>query len=462
MVEAYHHDVHSSFIKNSAGDSALNVMALLAHIPLLMMLASSVIASSSITKKASVMLLEFGLVMMPLLLLMTYFADVAVQSLLVLSLSVALLVVMGSRSDHRDADNTHISQEHTHCFLDWFKGAVSLMTCLAILAVDFQVFPRRSAKSDTFGLSLMDMGGSFCVISSALTSKWSRESQLSDGSMENRRKRRTRFALKNWFCLLLGVTRFISVKILDYPEIVDEYGVHWNFFITLAGVWALSDMIHMVTNSAAVLSIIACCILLCYQWLLSTTDLSDFIFFAERDTSLFAANREGVISLLACYLPLYLLSQILARKVLLHSGATTCWSEKVGRVAIVACALWIIWFCSDAFIQQSSRRLANSSFFWFSLAAATTILALFMLCNALFSDGRREGRGRGKGRGVGLVGLQLAGKHSLEVFLFANVCTGVVNMSIDSHEMADGPALVILTCYAVLVFLFPRFLDGLR
>ena len=89
MVEAYYHDVHSSFIKNSAGDSALNIMALLAHIPLLMMLASSIIASSSITKKASVMLLEFGLVMMPLLLLMTYFADVAIQSLLVLSLSVA-------------------------------------------------------------------------------------------------------------------------------------------------------------------------------------------------------------------------------------------------------------------------------------------------------------------------------------------------------------------------------------
>ena len=53
-------------------------------------------------------------------------------------------------------------------------GLNVLMTCICILAVDFRVFPRSFAKTETFGVSLMDVGVGTYIISSALTSKYAR------------------------------------------------------------------------------------------------------------------------------------------------------------------------------------------------------------------------------------------------------------------------------------------------
>ena len=100
-----------------------------------------------------------------------------------------------------------------------------------------------------------------------------------------------------------GVGRFFWIKLFDYPEHVSEYGIHWNFFLTLAFVNLFGVILDVPIRCTGPLGIL---ILIFYQFLLSHSlfRLEDYIQFQPR-VDIISQNKEGIFSLFG-YTSLYL------------------------------------------------------------------------------------------------------------------------------------------------------------
>jgi len=543
------------------------------------------------------------------------------------------------------------------------------MTCLCILAVDFRIFPRRFAKTETFGVSLMDIGVGIYIVSSALTSKYARgikmekshnnissstssypstinhdhnnsindpmgndytvtetSSHHSNGSVvdvtrvvvdenlkidtnyniidqnihfsepnllhmknsdhhhsssssssccSSNHKRVLYYdsikAIVVYLCyslpfqrflvLLMGFGRLIILKLIKYQEHVSEYGMHWNFFMTLFVVWTCSDLIHRLISKRFLLSCSILWIIL-YQILLIMTSLTDYILHAPR-TNIIAMNKEGICSLLG-YIPLYIITECLSNSIFfdnysisnhnldgsnadeiyndsyssnigssssnnstsnsyylnirnqlsckvkrqtnninnnnnhINTTSTTTASPQIlvipslqvdddyhnsnitngsnysndnndnnsqmksskvnGRMmkqlSITISMLWIAWIISAAIIQPTSRRLVNATYVFLVLALSMTILlAMYVVevytcyyCSSF---------------NISVMTLHYMSKHSLVIFMVANILTGVINMTIRTIYTTRIFAILILSGYSMTIVLTAWFLEYL-
>lgn len=112
-----------------------------------------------------------------------------------------------------------------------YRSCLMFLTVTAILAVDFHVFPRRLGKTETTGYSLMDLGAASFVIAAGIVSPRARSSQQQQQQLSADWSKRIQRMIP---LLLMGSLRLLTHKELEYQEHVSEYGVHWNFFYTLA------------------------------------------------------------------------------------------------------------------------------------------------------------------------------------------------------------------------------------
>ncbi|KAL0564054.1 Glucosaminyl phosphatidylinositol (GlcN-PI) nositol acylation protein [Marasmius crinis-equi] len=371
-----------------------------------------------------------------------------------------------------------------------YRAHMLLMTILAILAVDFPVFPRSLAKCETFGFSLMDIGVGSFVFTQGLVSAIpliKNPSHLKSPLIP----KVVTIVRKMVPIILLGLVRVVLVKGTDYPEHETEYGAHWNFFITLAILPILQVILHPFMAYLSV-TLIGITVAILHQIALSKLGLENYVFTAPR-VSVISANKEGIVSL-SGYLAIHLLGLTTGTLILPPSPS---YFRRVQRqlrkpksedsdefkklnsprqddkTATELCAYTVFWWISFGLTRWlgldgghgASRRLVNISYVFWICAYNTSFVLGYMLLDMLFFPTPRPSKPKYKDKTSGVdeynytenMGetppalFNAVNKNGLALFLLANLATGIVNLTVRTWDTSDFWAIFILSGYGFAV-----------
>uniref|UniRef100_A0A0N4YGP8 Phosphatidylinositol-glycan biosynthesis class W protein n=1 Tax=Nippostrongylus brasiliensis TaxID=27835 RepID=A0A0N4YGP8_NIPBR len=353
----------------------------------------------------------------------------------------------------------------------FYRSSMLITVACAILAVDFPVFPRRLAKTEKYGHSLMDMGVAGFIFALAITSRL-RTMNTWEGKTSTQ-KRFSWFRSSYVILPVIGMSRTILLTVLNYPQHVTEYGVHWNFFYTLALVFSLGTFSPTCLYiSLKIISYVLpkkfpwlwACLFGTFQQTMLMNGYEEWILNGDnpRDT-LISANAEGICSLMG-YITIYYMADTLAI-IRVKSWIECCW-----RLFAFALIFYGMQLGAEWVVGQASRRVVNITYIFAQVVVFSFVSTMHskhpvsqmsLLTFALASF-----------LGVQLVsvvawaanvphfsidenpwcGVQpcltaSVNRSGLAFFLLANVLTGVVNFCIDTHHTDDVTALCILFGY---------------
>ncbi|NXH12922.1 PIGW protein, partial [Bucco capensis] len=374
----------------------------------------------------------------------------------------------------KDFQKTSLDPEYIPA-ITVFRVYINVLTSVSILAVDFPQYPRRYAKAETYGTGVMDFGvGAFIFGNALVCPEVRQKSCVTQGKFSH--LARQFFSI--WPLIFLGVGRLLSVKSIEYQEHTSEYGVHWNFFFTLAFVrLAASLLLTVFPKNKSWLIAINLAVL--YQLLLNTTSLKMFILHGSngRDTrvGILNANREGLFSLFG-YLAIYMASVQVGLCLLRCRNSVRGWLRAVCVSLLTVLALFVSLHASQAYVEPVSRRLANLSFCIWVLAHCLAFLTCFLMTDLTLGFTKLLVKGcslpccwdvvkppqRGKEHEPEVVPrgregklshpclISAINKNQLLYFLLANVMTGSVNILIDTIHSKAAFMLCILHLYMFL------------
>ena len=338
----------------------------------------------------------------------------------------------------------------------YFNLMSSSIVC--ILAVDFPSFPSRLAKTDIYGFSLMDMGvGSFVALNGLLSLEARIEGKNHEKVLSLKKTMVSCIPL-----IILGFQRLALVKGINYHEAVTEYGVHWNFFFTLALTKLISSIYYRYLSKLISPVTFAFSMVINHQILLSA-GLSKFIRNDDRD-NLFAANKEGIISLFG-FIPLYIFSVEIGSRIHLKRNRNKAVDQLLVVIEnwIISMVCYILMQTSDTWIEQVSRREANFAYVFWVLSFYNFLLGLEAIIQLCVRFLQETGFLKDEQESFKTSYLTEAiNYNSLGIFLIANLMTGFVNLTISTHQVNFVISIFILIIYASLVSFVADFLHRKR
>lgn len=357
-------------------------------------------------------------------------------------------------------------------FITAYRGAMMIVTCLSILAVDFKIFPRRFAKVETWGTSLMDLGvGSFVFSAGVVSARSIIRDRLAgkNASTGSRLLTSIRHSLP---LILLGLIRMYGVKGMDLAEHTTEFGVHWNFFFTLALLPPSMALVQFWPPTTLTLALISLTVGSTYQILLGLTRLKAYILTAPR-TNFVSQNREGIFSFFG-YLAIFVAGQSIGLELLSRisgrsdrAAAITARRNLLKRLVSYSVALSLMTSLLTSFHYgldlRISRRLANFPYVLWVSAFNCGQITLFCAIETLMFPGVHRATDKLSEspeveKAISPV-IRAFNRNGLAIFLVANLLTGQVNFRINTLTMSNAEALAIMSAYAALLTAIAVMLD---
>ncbi|KAI6165270.1 GWT1-domain-containing protein [Pisolithus thermaeus] len=487
-----------AFVSGGTGSTVLHINAI-CSVALSSIALHSALTSRVAFFRSTSFFVEWMLLPVPLLLSMTVYAEAPGVLSVLLSVAATVLLLLPSiengaalptrvddgTTSTRDIGDRSALQASLPSLraLSTYRAHMMLMTVLSILAVDFRVFPRALAKCETYGVSLMDLGVGSFVFSQGIISAIP---LLKDPS-----RLRKSLGYKLFDTLkkvapvaILGLIRLMAVKGTDYPEHVTEYGVHWNFFVTLSLLPLLEIFTHRIILHMPV-ALLGLWIGVAQQCLLSFAGLGDILLNAPRSNVVFA-NKEGLISLLG-YFSIHIMGlsvgtiilpprpSFFRKQIVLPDGDRSTSLDLVAprqttKAVAELFSYAFVWWGLFAFVRLKldvSRRMVNLPYILWLSAFNTSFILGYCLLDLFFfpartsrvkdsSDpaGKRLILGEYSAGSRAPLLLEAINKNSLVIFLIANVATGLINLSVKTMYASDGKALLILGGYAYCLCAF--------
>ncbi|XP_058903564.1 phosphatidylinositol-glycan biosynthesis class W protein [Kogia breviceps] len=351
-----------------------------------------------------------------------------------------------------------------------FRVINSAFTAIAILAVDFPLFPRRFAKTELYGTGAMDFGVGGFIFGTAMVCPEVRR-KYTKGS---RLCCLTKSLYSVWPLVFLGMGRLVIIKSIGYQEHLTEYGVHWNFFFTLIVVKLITSLLLIIfpLNKSW---IVAISITVLYQLALDFTPLKRLILYGSDGSGtrvgLLNANREGIISTLG-YVAIHMAGVQTGSYVLKKRSHIKDWIKVACCILLTAIGFFISLYIVQVNVEVVSRRMANLAFCIWIVASCLILLSSLLLGDIILNFAKFLIKGATVPCSWKLIQSPAANrKHSeslvseaerkeptlclitamnrnqLIFFMLSNVTTGLVNLLVDTLHSSTLWALFVLNLY---------------
>ncbi|XP_004870456.1 phosphatidylinositol-glycan biosynthesis class W protein [Heterocephalus glaber] len=354
--------------------------------------------------------------------------------------------------------------------ISYYRVSNSVFVAVAILAVDFPLFPRRLAKTELYGTGAMDFGVGGLIFGTAMVCPEVRRKYMEGSGFY--------YLLKSlysvWPLIVLGIGRLVTIKSIGYQEHLTEYGVHWNFFFTLIVVKLVTTVLLLVfpLNKSW---IVAISITVLYQLTLNLTPLKQLILYgtdgSDTRVGLLNANREGIISTLG-YVAIHMAGVQTGLYVFRNRTHIKDWIKVGCCLLLVSISLFISLYIVQVNVEAVSRRMANLAFCMWIVASSLIFLSCLLLTDIILSFAKFLIKGAivpcswkliqspatNKKRSEFLVPraerkepspclITALNRNQLIFFLLSNITTGLINLTIDTLHSSTLWALFVLNVY---------------